>query len=374
MNKTVLIFYSLFLFLFTAFTYLFIDPNFMYLKHIFTGIALRYQLEVTSLYCMAVIVFFAFYLYFLRKIKDIKHLKAILLVTFFILIFSYPAILSYDIFNYAATAKVTYFYHENPYLVMPNEFIGDPVLLFTRATNKTALYGPMWIIFSSIPYVLGFGNYLVSLFLFKLLSALFYFGVVWIIYKLSHKSLSKTLFFALNPLVLIETFVSGHNDVVMVFLALYSLYLLRERRKALSGLFLALSILIKYATIFLLPVWMYIFYLNIKKKYVDWNSIYFYSLICMFSVFLLSPLREEMYPWYAIWFIPFAALVENKAIKALAAAFSFGLMLRYIPYMLLGTYTGPAPILRILLMLLPVLLFLPVVLVSTRKELLKFKR
>ncbi|MGE5041793.1 MAG: hypothetical protein ACM3IJ_02730 [Candidatus Levyibacteriota bacterium] len=355
MNKILFGSYVFMLFLFTLFSYLFIDPNFFYLRPLYSGIAFDHRVLVTLGYAIFICGFFVFYLYFLKAVKKISVLK-ILLVFSFLLLISYPTILSYDIFNYATTAKVTYFYKENPYLVMPNEFLGDKDVVFTRATNKVALYGPFWIMLSFLPYLLGFGNYLVQAFFFKVLVGTFYFLTVWVIYKLSDKDVGKTAFFALNPLVLIETFVSGHNDVAMVFFALYSLYLFKNGKNLLSGFSLVLSILIKYATLFLLPVWVYLLYFRLKQKKISWEKVYVYSLILMFFVFLLSPLREEMYPWYAIWFIPFVSLLESKRLKALTIAFSFGLMLRYLPYMASGTYFGFVPLVRILLMLVPVIL------------------
>ena len=143
------------------------------------------------------------------------------------MLLSYPAILSYDIFNYIGTSKVLFIYHENPYLQMPIEFIGDPILMFTRAANKVALYGPLWVFLSGIPYAISFGNYFVSVFVFKIFVSVFYVGIVYLIRKLTNSYFS-ILLFAANPLVIIETFVSGHNDVVMMFFALLAFYLLKK--------------------------------------------------------------------------------------------------------------------------------------------------
>jgi hypothetical protein len=76
----------------------------------------------------------------------------------------------------------------------------------------------------------------------------------------------------------------------------------------------------------------------------------------MFVVFLLSPLREEMYPWYAQWFLVFLPFLSHKKlIVYLSLILSFSLLLRYVPFMYLGTYFGPTPLLRILLAGLPLI-------------------
>ncbi len=245
--------------------------------------------------------------------------------------------LSYDIFNYLATAKVTYFYGENPYLVMPIEFVSDPMLLFTRAANKYALYGPTWILLTGIPFALSFGNVLTQIFLFKALTAAFYVGTVYLLYKLSSRP-STVVFFALNPLVLIETFISGHNDIVMVFFVLLGFLLLKNNKNTYSIISLCVSIFIKFASIALIPVWIYVIYKNKHKEMVQWDKIWIISLLLLSVVFLLSPIREEMYPWYFIWLIPFVGLAKNKKLSLGAASLSAGFLFYYVPYMYTGYY------------------------------------
>src|SRR5581483_4454944 len=99
--------------------------------------------------------------------------KIIIGVSVSLLLLAYPTMLSFDIFNYIATAKVLFHYHENPYIIMPMEFIGDPLLHYTRAANKVALYAPFWIFITGSPYVLGFKNIFLILFNFKILNVLF---------------------------------------------------------------------------------------------------------------------------------------------------------------------------------------------------------
>ena len=332
--------YALFTVLFSVFSYSFIDPNLMYLKTLYTGFAFTNRLEVSLFYISFISVFFGFYLYFLslvhKKILTIKFVIVVILLSI-PLLFSYPAMLSYDLFNYQATAKVIYHYGENPYLVMPIELAGDPMLLFTRAANKYALYGPLWIVLTGVPYMSSFGNFIIQLFLFKFFVGLFYVGVVFLLYKLS-KSVFTVVFFAMNPLVLIETFMSGHNDIVMMFFVLLGYHLIKQEKYMLSVLPFVFSVLIKFSTLFLFPVWIYMYYKKIKNQKLDWGRVWILSLVSMGIIFLLSPLREEMYPWYFIWLIPFAALIRHKNLLIWTAAFSGGLLMTYVPYMYTGYY------------------------------------
>ncbi len=354
--KLLIIIYGIFLLSFTFFTYLFVDKNLFYLGNFYTGFSVFNREIVTCAYVILVSLFFIFYYLFLKRIST-GILSNLLIITPLFLFISYPAVLSYDIFNYIFTAKVLFWYGENPFIIMPIEFLGDPLLSFTHAANKVALYGPSWVVSTGIPHFLGFNNFVLTLFSFKLFVLIFYFGIIYLIYKFT-KNINNVSYFALNPLVLIETMVSGHNDVVMIFFALLSFYLLKKDRFILAIVFLIFSILIKYATLFLIPIFIYYLFQRYKKKKVDWDKVFVFSAVLMFFAFILSPIREEIYPWYAIWFLTFISLTNVKQLKVFGFITSFGLLLRYVPFMYLGTHFGFTPIIKILVTYVPMLGFI----------------
>ena len=353
MKKLIFSSYLILLLLFNIFSYLFIDPNFFYLEKLYTGYAFQNRTVVSLVYVVFIFFLFIFYYTFIQKIKrkeiSVKEFIFLISSTVAILLFSYPTMLSYDIFNYLASAKVLFFYHENPYIIMPTEFIKDPTFVFVRAANKTALYAPTWILSTGTPYVLGFGNYLLTLLNFKLFVGIFYLLASATIYKLS-KSLKSTALFALNPLVVIECLVSGHNDIFMITIALLAFYLIN--RRILSLIFFIFSVFVKFSTLFLLPTYLLAF----KNRTIS-KKIFFYSALLMFAVFVLSPLREELYPWYAIWFLPFLFLASTEVkLVLLGNLLCMGLLLSYVPYMYLNTYLSPVPILKTAIILTPVTL------------------
>lgn len=361
MKKYILLYITISV-LFSFLSYTFIDPNLIYLKTIYNEIAYSYRIHVAFIYVISIIFLYYSYISIIwksvKRNMDRRELIIGIILVIGALFFAYPAILSYDIFNYIFTAKVAYFYHENPYIIMPIEFIGDPLLLFTRAANKTALYGPLWVMLSSVPFMLGVGNFILTLFSFKLFVTLFLAGSGWILWKLE-KSTVTLLLFLLNPLILIETVVSGHNDIVMVFFLLVGLYFLKKKKIFYSLLFLLSSILIKYITVVLIPIFLYCIWQYYKEKSIRWEKIYMViglTLLC--AMLIAAPIREEIYPWYAIWFLPFFFLsYQNRLALFFSVVFSFSLMLRYIPYMILGSYLSPTPQLKQLFTVLPVVIF-----------------
>lgn len=360
MKKIFFIIYPLFLLSFTIFSYTFIDPNLFYLKFFYSGFAFQSRLLATIFYLVFIFLFFVFYFFFLWRIYqkqlDNRNIKWLIGITLGILFFSYPAMLSYDIFNYIFTSKVLFFYHENPYIIMPIEFIGDPLLLFTHAANKIALYGPVWILLTGIPHLVGFGNFLLTLFAFKLLMIFFYLATIFLIWKLSKNLLSVALF-SLNPLIVIETLLSDHNDIAMMFFALLAFYFLMKKKYFKAFTFLFLSILIKYATLFLIPVFIFACFQKIKNQKISTGKIFYFSALSMLAIFFLSPFREEIYPWYAIWFLTFASLIPQKRILLVfSLTLSGSLLLRYTPFMLTGNYFGQTPLIKIIATFVPLVL------------------
>ncbi|MCR4264188.1 MAG: hypothetical protein NUV98_05735 [Candidatus Roizmanbacteria bacterium] len=303
------------------------------------------RISSTAVNIGIVILLFCMYGYFLwqahKKKLSALSLKNTLLITTALLLLSYPAF-SNDIYNYIATAKVTYLYGENPYIIMPIELTHEPMLSYLHAANKMALYGPAWILLTVIPHAAGMGNLLQTILAFKLFMALFYLMTAYLIWHLSNKNILSVTVFALNPLVLIESLVSSHNDIVMMFFALLSFFLLKKRIAILAFAVLLVSVGIKFATVILVPVLLYVWYRQRLGKKIVWPRVWLSCSLLLLFVFLLSPLREEMYPWYFQWVIVFIALIPDYVVLFIAMiGLSFGLSLRFAPYVYIRNWGSP---------------------------------
>lgn len=329
----------------------FVDANSPYpvigwlykLIHIYRG-------ETTTIYVILFASLFVLYIWTLGLI----HLKKItfhtvlfsVVVTTVLLFFGFPG-LSYDVFNYMATAKVSFMYHENPYIVMPVELTGEPMLSYMHAANKIALYGPVWIALTIVPYLLGQGYPLLTLYLFKLVAVGFYILTLWFIWKLSNKNLWAIVFFGLNPIVLSETILSAHNDIVMMAFILGAFYLLQRKRYAFSVVALILSVGIKYATIFIVPIYMFAMVSDIQNSKRNWQKIWLWNTCAMHLAFILSPLREEIYSWYFIWPLTFLSFLPGESILVWASyGFTFGLPYRFAPFVYWREWTGLTPLIK----------------------------
>jgi len=322
----------------------------------------------TIIYLLILGLLFTAYGWLLCLIKQnlIRHQglwRLIFLVTG-ILVLSYPAF-SYDFFNYMFTAKTVLVYHKNPYLVIPQQFWAiDPWVNFMRWIHLPSAYTPLWIGLTLLPYLLGFGYFLLIMWNIKLLVAGFYLLTVWGLEKVLEKTnpQQKTLglaIFALNPLIIIESLVSGHNDIVMMALVAWSIYFFLEKKKWLSVLVWAFSVAAKLMTVFILPV-----FLLASKKTVNWRV---WSLVAMMIGFTLVCLQREVLPWYWVWIMPFIALLPAKhQLTKLAAAVSLGLLLRYAPYLYYGHWDNPVPLMKIYLTWIPIIFCIIYLIIKSR--------
>jgi len=306
----------------------------------------------TLFYCLIIISLFIFYGLFLSIAKKGNLQKSTLWKIIFavtaILVFSYTAF-TYDLFNYIFDAKILTHYHLNPYMYKALDFPGDKMLSFMHWTHRTYPYGPIWL-FLTVPFsFLGFQIFIPTFFLFKILSGVMYLGTVWAIGKIMQvvspkREVLAIVLFALNPLVIIESLVSGHNDIAMMFLAMVSILFLVQKKYVLAFVLLFLSIGVKYATGFLLPLFIVIYLFEKRHIAIKWPSIFLTFLVTMILALFAASLRSTFQPWYLMYLIPIAALITDED-YIVFPVFILSLMglLNYIPYLFTGSWDPPIP-------------------------------
>lgn len=302
---------------------------------------------VTLLFFLS--IFYAVFLFLAHK-KTITNSQSYIVVgvTSFILFFAYNAF-SYDLFNYIFDAKIYTYYHQNPYEHNALEYNGDPMLGFMHWTHRKYPYGLTWLA-ATIPLsYLGLGVLLPTIMLFKSIAFASYLGTAWYIKKILQKispqnQLFGLLFFSLNPLVMVEALVSAHNDIFMLFLAVWSLYLLLEKKYIFSLLIIALSIGVKFATVFLLPVYFVVGFYSFKGKKIRWDLVFLACVISMVVAVLAASIRTNFQPWYLLYVLPFTALLAKKYFVLIPGIIiSLFALFEYIPFFYLGNWDPPVP-------------------------------
>ena len=331
----------------------------------------------TSFYIIIVSLLFGFYFFFLslaskNKISK-KRVWLLTIISAIILSFSYNAF-SYDVFNYMFDAKIITHYGQNPYLHKALDFSKDPMLNFMRWTHRTYPYGPIWLILTVPLSFIGFNFFLPTFFLFKFLSSLSFLGIAYFTSKILKKISPKNELFGLalfvfNPLIIIEGLVSSHNDLPMIFFAVLSLYLLIEKKYFVSLLSLFFSIGIKFATVLLLPIFLYSL-LKRKENQIDWAKVLNYIVPLMTISLVLVIMRTNFQPWYLLYIVAFAPFLKDRYYALIVSTvFPFFALLEYVPFLYKGDWNQPVP--NILFLLTALGSFLSIVIIIWNPFILK---
>jgi hypothetical protein len=278
-----------------------------------------------------------------------KELWSLIILVTVILAFSYNAF-SYDLFNYIFDAKIVTHYFQNPYLHKALDYPGDPMLSFMHWTHRLYPYGPVWITLTIPLSFVGLQFFLPTFFLFKISIAACFLGTVYFIGKVLQKSklqdeLFGIAFFALNPLVVVESLVSAHNDIVMMFFGMWAVYLLMNMGYVRSIILFALSVGVKFATAAIFPVYALIIYLQKKNKRINWQLMFVFMAIIMIVPIIFASFRTSFQPWYLLDIFPFVALVSTDYYAFIpGVVVSLFAVFEYLPFLYTGNWNNPIPL------------------------------
>lgn len=294
------------------------------LRKIFTDNSVSPQNETILHYLLAIFIGL-FLIYFLiykeEKAKGDFFKKNFKVLIIFFIIFQItllliPPIGSADIYNYIFRAKVLTVYHENPYIVPAGNFPNDPLADYAQAgAGKIPLiYGPVWLGLAILPTILAGKSVLFGVFLFKLLAIIFNSATCYFIFRILGRLKPNyqhfgTIIYAFNPLILFEIANNGHNDIIMMFLVILSIYFFAKNRYYLSFSALLLAVFVKYIALILLPVLILFIFSNLSNKKEKFKFV----ISCLFITCLLLILN-----YFAIGKIMFIA----KGTEAIAKIFN----------------------------------------------------
>ena len=283
----------------------------------------------------AAILTLMFTLYILVLIRSSIHALShfpwkLFLILVAILTLAYP-MLSYDIYNYMFHAKILWFYHANPHLHAPLEYTGDLWLRFMRWVHTPSAYGPVFTLIESPAYLLGIGKFVPVLVLMKASMSVFFVWCVYLIGKIGTELkrsrshiVRAQLMLALNPFLLLDIIVNGHNDAVMMGLFLFSLLLSFRHQQKWSLLALAASIGVKFITALAIPLYL------VRSPKARLLPLF----ILMLLPILASPGRFQ--PWYLTWALIPAALLDYAWARIWIVLASAAGLIYYLPYIATG--------------------------------------
>lgn len=187
-----------------------------------------------------------------------------------------PVMLSTDVFAYAIYGRVFSVYGGNPYDAAPFIAPSDPYMPLFGQEYLPSWYGPLWTVLSALVAWCGGTNVALTVLLFRALAILSALICAVLILAIMRKTAPERaaqglVFFIWNPLLVIETGMSGHNDCVMLSLVLLGIWLHVRDLKMLAVVSLALSSLVKFLTGMLVPLYLVL----LMRESKSWRERFF---------------------------------------------------------------------------------------------------
>lgn len=336
---------------------------------------------ITGLFLLLVVALFALFLLIVKKERflSLKNFALAWVIVITPLLFSFNA-LSFDVFNYLFNAKMVAVYQANPHQKVALDFSFDPWTRFMHNTHTAAPYGYGWTAISLLPYYLGMEKFTPAWMLSRIFNLLVMVAFLLLVIALQKKvteknNWQKIALFFFNPLVLIELISNMHNDLWMMLPALGAIYCLYQTPKdkiknawpkisriLASILLLCLSFSIKFATVALMPVFLFLFFDFFKKEKSSWwikikPFIFDLAAILMFLP-LLTVRSQFFHPWYLLWSLAFMPFIKTKVVKFSLLVLSFSSLLRYIPVLLANGFETYTLLYQQIITFVPLLLYL----------------
>src|SRR6266498_3693270 len=179
-----------------------------------------------------------------------------------LLIGLYP-ITALDVVLYVVRARLWALYGGSPMLTLPAHFPQDPFIRFAgEYKNQPSPYGPLWELIAQIPIRLGITGIGSGTIAMKIISLISYVCTAVLLgwhsqqqsprYEVSN--LTALTFFAVNPLVLLQTIGNGHNDMVMMAFMTLGLIWWQRGKWVETAFALTLATLIKITGFILIPL------------------------------------------------------------------------------------------------------------------------
>lgn len=237
-----------------------------------------------------------------------------------------PAMLSHDIFVYAGYGRILTIYHTNPYVITLSTFPHDAFLRLDDWRDAPSAYGPIWLAICGIVALIGGDDPGRTLLIYRALALgthLLNMLLITRILQAQNRSPRTVtlglLLYAWNPLVLEESSLGGHNDVLMVTLILFGIFLdlrlssLRERSKRQplraylpTVIAFTLALLIKFTSA---PVMALYFVLLVRRAFGAemtqlWRRIKAVALLVIPAGLLSGVILIAIYLPYWIGFTP----------------------------------------------------------------------
>lgn len=218
----------------------------------------------TVLFAGFILVSFAAYFLAWQKNYSFRAIVAYGIIFQIIVFFSYP-ILSTDVLNYILSDRVAVKYGKNVWTTPPKNFNFDPYYYLVYPVypdgdwnNHTRIYGPVNQAIYSVVTAISGDDLFINLAGHKAVVLVFNIGILFLATVILKEYFPDKLKFGImfifwNPLFVLETTGSGHNDSLMIFFIFLSYLFYLRQQVVFMALALSLAIHVKSTALFLAP-------------------------------------------------------------------------------------------------------------------------
>jgi hypothetical protein len=225
-----------------------------------------YQAKSTAIpYCLFLLVLFGAYGLAARTVAG--HSSRLLGIAvfgaaavFLVVLATTPFMLAADVYSYAAYGRIFALYHIDPAAEAVKLPADDPFPKLWGEQLPPSSYGPAWTLISAGVAICADKNVGLTVLLYRGLAVAAVLATAGLI-GLSLRRIAParviqgTLLFLWNPLVILESAVSGHNDAMMAAFFVAGIALHLRGRRLLPLVCFSLSVLVKFATAPLVPIY-----------------------------------------------------------------------------------------------------------------------
>ena len=162
-----------------------------------------------------------------------------------------PLLFSRDVYSYAYHGRIAATYGANPYVATPADYPADALAAFVGPTwvDTPAVYGPLWTHVSSL-LVRAFDDIVALVSAFRAIAIGASLATLVVVSRLVRRVRPEREAFALaliglNPVVVLQSVASGHNDVLVMLAVAAALALVFADRELWATAALALGVLVK---------------------------------------------------------------------------------------------------------------------------------
>jgi hypothetical protein len=218
-----------------------------------------HNLPVVALLFLLLVLTYSLYFFFVR-LSGVSRgwfgTVIIFTVVFVAILIIAPPFMSADLYGYIYRSMAVSTAHINPYVIPPSATAFASITPWSAGVMP---YGPLFTTYGILLQRVSGLSLAANLVTFRMLNVVLFFLCALVIYKIlrinkPEFSRQGVALFLWNPFILIEVINNGHNDIMMLLFILLSIYFLFRKNVLMSVLMLAFGFLIKYVTIFLLPI------------------------------------------------------------------------------------------------------------------------